>query len=105
MWRRRRLMPNATSPMPAAHNHGAGEGAMDTREKARLALLNPRRLVGQGLSTIIVTALPPPRQSVVRPRFALRSFIAYKRVVSTRAPLQPIGWPSATAPPFTLNFS
>src|SRR6266571_8718572 len=56
-----------------------------------------------GRSTIIETALPPPRQSVARPRFALRSFIAYTRVVSTRAPLQPIGWPSATAPPFTLN--
>src|SRR5713226_8827124 len=30
----------------------------------------------QGRSTIMETALPPPRQSVANPRFAPRSFIA-----------------------------
>ena len=35
----------------------------------------------------------------------LRSFSAYNSVVSTRAPLAPIGWPSAIAPPFTLTRS
>src|SRR5205809_3175122 len=58
-----------------------------------------------GRSRITAIAFPPPRHRVARPRFAPRSFIAYARVVRTLAPLQPIGWPRATAPPFTLSFS
>ncbi len=54
-------------------------------------------------STASATPLPPPRHSAAMPRFELRRFSAYSSVVSTRAPLAPIGWPSATAPPFTLT--
>src|SRR5207247_11189535 len=84
-------------------NHGAYEPVLKEFAGWVAETNEPRRC--QGRSTIMETALPPPRHRVARPRFALRSFIAYNRVVSTRAPLQPIGWPSATAPPFTLNFS
>ena len=43
-------------------------------------------------------------QRVASPRLASRSFIAERRVVKIRAPVAPIGWPSATAPPRTLTF-
>src|SRR5437016_4932610 len=76
-----------------------------TEEFAGRVAETSNELGDYGRSTIIETALPPPRQRVASPRFAPRSFIAYTRVVKTRAPLQPIGWPSANAPPFTLSFS
>src|SRR6059036_1121772 len=76
-----------------------------TKEFAGRVAETSNDLGDYGRSTIIETALPPPRHRVASPRFAPRSFIAYTRVVKTRAPLQPIGWPSANAPPFTLSFS
>src|ERR1043165_3954723 len=51
-------------------------------------------------STIIATALPPPRHNAARPRRRLFRFKACNRVTRTRAPLAPIGWPSAIAPPW-----
>ena len=56
-------------------------------------------------STIIATALPPPRHSDARPRRLPWRCSAWTSVVSTRAPLAPIGWPSATAPPWTFTFA
>src|ERR1041384_2300756 len=56
-------------------------------------------------STLSATASPPPRQRVASPVRALRSCIAYNSVVRTRAPLAPIGWPRAIAPPFTFTRS
>ncbi len=38
-----------------------------------------------------------------RPRRASRASMAWSRVVRMRAPVAPIGWPSATAPPLTLT--
>src|SRR5262249_1159206 len=49
--------------------------------------------------TLRATASPPPRHNVASPRRAFRSFIAYSSVVNTRAPLAPMGCPSAIAPP------
>src|SRR6185369_7526115 len=54
-------------------------------------------------STARATAPPPPRHKVARPVLPPRSSSAFSKVMSTRAPLAPIGWPSATAPPFTLT--
>ena len=45
----------------------------------------------QTSSTLSATALPPPRQRVARPVRPPRSRSAWSRVVSTRAPLAPIG--------------
>ena len=44
-------------------------------------------------------------QRLATPRFNPRSCNAAMSVVVIRAPLAPIGWPSAVAPPFTLIFS
>ena len=55
------------------------------------------------ISTAIATPLPPPRQRVAMPRFSPRRLSAWINVVSTRAPLAPMGWPRATAPPCTLT--
>ena len=49
--------------------------------------------------------MPPPMQSVARPFLALRRAISCSRVVSTRAPEAPIGWPIAIAPPLTLTIA
>src|SRR5437763_1409724 len=46
---------------------------------------------------------PPPMQSEATPSRASRSAMAWRSVTSTRAPLAPMGWPSAMAPPCTLT--
>src|ERR1051325_9598583 len=80
------------------------------RERGDAALRKERRrekqheneAADQTASTIIAAASPPPMQIAARPRFAPRSCIAWISVTRMRAPLAPIGWPRATAPPFTL---
>src|SRR5688500_2083464 len=57
------------------------------------------------ISTATATPLPPPRHDEAMPRFSPRRRNAYSSVVSTLAPLAPIGWPSATAPPWTFTRS
>ena len=49
------------------------------------------------------TPFPPPRHSVATPRRSPRASRACNNVVSTRAPLAPMGCPSATAPPLTFT--
>ena len=56
-------------------------------------------------STSIATALPPPRQRAATPIRPLRRSSACSNVTNTRAPLAPIGWPSAIAPPQTFTRS
>jgi hypothetical protein len=56
-------------------------------------------------STAIATASPPPMQRESIPIRAFRCRIALSSVTSVRAPLAPMGCPSATAPPFTFSFS
>ena len=47
-----------------------------------------------------------PRRRASRGRVvARRRFISCRRVVATRAPVAPIGWPSAIAPPLTLTLA
>ena len=58
-----------------------------------------------GNDTLMATALPPPRQSDTRPRRARRLRMAWSSVIKMRAPDAPMGWPSAMAPPLTLNLS
>src|SRR5262249_58569572 len=47
--------------------------------------------------------IPPETQSVAMPRWASRRRISWSSVVAIRAPVAPIGWPSAMAPPLTLT--
>src|SRR5262249_59612185 len=61
---------------------------------------------GRGLyprSTTMAMPCPPPMHSDATPRRASRAAMAWSRVTRTRAPLAPIGCPSAMAPPFTLT--
>src|SRR5205823_395914 len=59
----------------------------------------------QTRSTIIDRPMPPEMQSVARPTFLSRLSSACRSVVVIRAPVQPIGCPSAIAPPWTFNFA
>src|SRR5437867_11175201 len=61
--------------------------------------------VCHALSKIIASASPPPMQRLANPRRAPRASIASRIVVRMRAPVAPMGWPKATAPPFTLTFT
>src|SRR5262245_2525647 len=56
-------------------------------------------------STATAVASPPPMQSEATPRVLPLALSAPIRVTIKRAPLAPIGWPSAVAPPWTLIFS
>jgi hypothetical protein len=49
--------------------------------------------------------MPPLTQRVARPRRAFRFSISWSSVTVMRVPVQPMGWPSAMAPPLTLSFS
>src|SRR5262249_45145966 len=60
---------------------------------------------GEQSSTAIATASPPPKHKASTPIFPPRRRNALIRVTSVRAPLAPMGWPSATAPPCTLTRS
>src|SRR4051794_28556978 len=54
-------------------------------------------------ATAMATPMPPPTHSDATPYGAWRCLIAYTSVVNTRAPLAPIGWPRAMAPPWTFT--
>src|SRR5271169_802402 len=56
-------------------------------------------------STAIAVASPPPMQRLAIPRRLPRALSAYSRVVMMRAPVAPIGCPSAHAPPLTFTFA
>src|SRR5256885_522365 len=54
-------------------------------------------------SQSLPTPPPPPRHSVATPRPPPRRRNSQTNEISTREPLEPIGCPKATAPPFTLT--
>src|SRR5918992_5048961 len=56
-------------------------------------------------STIIAIPMPPPMQRDAAPLPPPRAFSEWTRVVRIRAPLAPMGCPSAMAPPWTLTFA
>src|SRR5512135_130141 len=51
------------------------------------------------ISTAIAIPSPPPTHNVATPRLPPVRFRPLSSVTRIRAPLQPTGWPSATAPP------
>ena len=85
----------------------AGASACAPRKDAIDARQLPRadRHEARYRSTTTASASPPPMQRLARPRFALRSFIAWseRRERGARR-VAPMGCPSATAPPRTLTF-
>src|ERR1700730_8475075 len=56
-------------------------------------------------STAMAMPIPPPMQSDAIPKRSFLARSAWTSVVRTRAPLAPIGCPSAIAPPCTFTFS
>src|SRR6267378_141893 len=77
----------AGEPEPAGHDHSAVLHVADrlVRVGDQLVHLDPSR------STICAMPSPPPMQSEAIPRFLFKSFIAYSRVTSSRAPEAPMG--------------
>ena len=59
--------------------------------------------IHQSISTLRATALPPPRQSVARPRRATAITQRVKQRGQHPRAARADGWPSATAPPLTLT--
>src|SRR5690606_33176392 len=58
-----------------------------------------------GTSIMIASPCPPPEQMAAMPMPPPRRFNSYANVRIMRAPLAPIGCPSATDPPLTFTFS
>src|SRR5262245_32565727 len=57
------------------------------------------------LSIATAMPMPPLTQSVASPRVARRRSSSCSSVTTIRAPVHPIGWPSAIAPPLTFSRS
>src|SRR5699024_4182497 len=57
------------------------------------------------LSMMRARPWPPPTHRVARPNWPSRSRRPLIKVVVMRAPVEPQGWPSAIAPPWTLSLS
>src|SRR5438105_15619028 len=64
-----------------------------------------RRDLFQSRLMISASPWPPPPHSAAAPTFAPRRLSSSASVSTRRAPLAPIGWPSATAPPLTFTRS
>src|SRR6056297_391180 len=59
----------------------------------------------QTRSIAMAVPSPPPMQIAATPRLRSRFSKAFSSVTMIRAPLAPMGWPSAQAPPLTFTFS
>src|ERR1043166_2210812 len=67
--------------------------------------LADRRRKNHSVSMTIAVPMPPPMQSAAIPYRSFFARSAYTSVVRIRAPLAPIGWPSAIAPPVTFTLA
>ena len=87
--------------------------AVRRHEAGDVGVARPRMVAGppdwsgsvQASSTQTAIPSPPPMQMAATPRRAPRSRIVWSSVTRMRAPLAPIGWPSAIAPPRTFILS
>src|SRR6266545_5010576 len=86
---------------PPGPRGGQKTAASDAARAARMSFHSRRQRAMRSTAM----ASPPPRQSAATPRFRLRASSACSSVTINRAPVAPIGWPSAQAPPLTLSFS
>src|SRR5208282_5368785 len=82
--------------------------ARDARSEGSQYRLLDRHLSArpfQMTSMAMAVASPPPMHRLAIPRCLPRAFSAYSSVVRMRAPVAPIGCPSAQAPPLTFTFA
>src|SRR5439155_24806957 len=59
----------------------------------------------QSRSRIVPVPRPPPQHMVTSPSSRSERSSSWRIVVTSRAPVEPTGWPSAIAPPLTLTRS
>ena len=74
----------------------AGRNASESTALERLTSGRPPQATN---STAMAIPSPPPTHNVAIPRLPPVRFRPFSSVTRIRAPLQPTGWPSATAPP------
>ena len=97
-------------PLQDLRHQGSGAehplGDAGRRRRAEL-LRDVAARAGAPTSSSIAVAMasPPPMQAAAMPRFPPRVFSALISVTMMRAPVAPIGWPSAQAPPCTFTRS
>src|ERR1700754_2664672 len=94
--------------MHSYQRHQAASGRIKAHADGVIVMKNDRLLYRRRVHTnsmAIAVASPPPIHSAATPLFAPRVVNALRRVTTIRAPLAPIGWPSAQAPPWILIFS
>src|SRR5439155_14995543 len=107
---RPQLRPVEVVAVPAQHLVAHVDGAFE--QQVRGDGRRPGAVVGCFLSahfcgrrTTSASPCPPPPHSAAAPVRRPRRFSSFARVKTRRAPLAPIGCPSATAPPLTLTRS
>src|SRR6266849_8162940 len=100
-----RLLHEHENLLAVAHGHFIAGPHARLRQSGRNEVDREQEREDHNRSTIIAAASPPPMQIATMPRFTFRLSIAWISVTRMREPLEPIGWPSATAPPKTFIFS
>jgi hypothetical protein len=93
----------AASMQSIGHPKRRSSGPKCRSMRTSLHRLVARRTMLNQTSITIATALPPPRHRAATPRLPPVRWSWWMRVVSTRAPEPPMGWPSAMPPPQMLS--
>src|SRR5882724_9781099 len=104
------LRPVEFVAVPANHLvaelHGALEQQVDGDGRSPGSVRSDPALAHEcGRLMMRASPWPPPPQSAAAPVRSPRRLSSSATVSTRRAPLAPIGWPSATAPPLTLTRS
>ena len=107
---RPQLGPIEVAAIPARHATSADgdcavEQQIDGDRRRPCAVWRDLRLVHEMVRTINASPCPPPPHNAAAPVWSPRLFNSCATVSTRRAPLAPIGWPRATAPPLTLTRS
>ena len=102
--RRPRPARSAGRPHRASPVAGPGDEGRRRRRRRPTAVDRLDRS-GRGTRTTSASPCPPPPHSAAAPVPPPRRASSSARCSTIRAPLMPIGWPSAIAPPLTLTLS
>src|SRR5690606_2349185 len=95
-WKRERAGRLLPPVLPAGYRQVARQARLSAPAQANRPYTS---------SSAMAVASPPPMHRLATPRLPPRASRAASRVATIRAPLAPIGWPRAQAPPLTFSFS